>query len=82
MVSVEEPELPGLGWEYTLRGTESGDRFVVILTDAGKRELYRFRPGASEAREVATLTDEECRTLGAILLGAYLPPRPSIPAQA
>lgn len=82
MVSLEETELPGLGWKYVLRDTEAGDRLVLILHHGGKREIYRFRGEEDSPRDVFALNEEESRRFAAVLLDAVARPDSAKPRPA
>lgn len=72
-MEIRETELPGIGHKFSVR-TEAGRRVTVVIHNAGPRELCVFEDEAEEPTCTARLTDEEGRTLGAILGGAYYEP--------
>jgi K+:H+ antiporter subunit KhtT len=73
LAGVVEQSLPGIGHRYELRSADGG-RVVVVVHHSGRRDLYVFEPGGEEAAAVAAFTDEQARTLGAVLGGAYFKP--------
>ena len=74
-MDLQETRLPGVGTKFTIR-TGEGSRLAVIQHNDGKRELYFFRSaGDDEPRAVITLDDDEARSLGAVLGGAYERPK-------
>lgn len=75
MVEISETDLPGVGRKFTLEGTESGDRVVVIVHHGGRREVYHFVGDAEEPADILSLSDEEARKVAAILSGAYFQPQ-------
>ncbi|HVL86876.1 MAG TPA: hypothetical protein VM681_02545 [Candidatus Thermoplasmatota archaeon] len=80
MATLEETELPGLGWKYVLRDTDAGDRFVLVTHHGGKREVYRFAGDSDAPLDVFTLTEDEARRFAAMLLGAVVAPSPRLRA--
>ena len=74
-IDLQETRLPGVGTKFTIR-TGDGSRLAVIQHNDGRRELYFFRSAADdEPRAVIALDDDEARSLGAILGGAYERPK-------
>jgi TrkA domain protein len=73
-VQMNETRLPGVGVKYSLP-LAAGGRLSVILHNDGKRELYYFKSGDDEPRAVITLDDDEARSLGAVIGGAYERPK-------
>jgi TrkA domain protein len=75
-LEVFEVTLPGIGRRYSLPAAD-GARVVVVMHHAGRRDLYSFasEASASEAPDACvSLTDDQARTLGAVLGGAYFKP--------
>lgn len=67
-------ELPGIGRRYSIELAE-GEMMVVIARHTGERDLYVFaHRDDDEPKSSVTLTDEESRQLGAVLLGADYQP--------
>ena len=74
-IDLQETRLPGVGTKFTIR-TGEGSRLAVIQHNDGRRELYFFRSaGDDEPRAVIALDDDEARSLGAVLGGAYERPK-------
>ncbi len=74
-MDLQETRLPGVGTKFTIR-LAAGGRLTVIVHNDGKRELYFFRGARDdEPRAVITLDDDEARSLGAVIGGAYERPK-------
>src|ERR687897_2686102 len=74
-VDLQETRLPGIGIKYVLR-LDGGARLTLIQHNDGLREIYYFaRRGDDEPRAVIRLDDDEARSLGALLGGAYERPK-------
>ncbi|HHT9131014.1 MAG TPA: cation:proton antiporter regulatory subunit [Candidatus Tripitaka californicus] len=73
MLEVKEADLPAIGKKFTIE-TAAEETIVVIIRLTGEREVYRFLKGKEEPESVTTLTEEEARTIGNILAGAYFEP--------
>ncbi|QDH20064.1 cation:proton antiporter regulatory subunit [Saccharibacillus brassicae] len=74
MSVIRETDLPGIGRKFLI-DTEEGDRFIVILHEDGKRELFCPSPeDPEELMSVMTLTDTEARQLGGIVGGMNYQP--------
>jgi TrkA domain protein len=74
-VDLRETRLPGIGIKYVLR-LEGGARLTLIQHNDGLREIYYFARGRDdEPRAVIRLDDDEARSLGALLGGAYERPK-------
>lgn len=73
MLEVKEADLPAIGKKFTVE-TESEETVVIIMRLTGEREVYRFLKGKEEPESVTNLTEEEARTIGNILAGAYFEP--------
>lgn len=73
MIEVKEADLPAIGKKFTIE-TEAEETIVIIMRLTGEREVYRFLKGKEEPESVTTLTEEEARTIGNILAGAYFEP--------
>lgn len=74
-VDLQETRLPGIGIKYVLR-LDGGARLTLIQHNDGLREIYYFARGHDdEPRAVIRLDDDEARSLGALLGGAYERPK-------
>ncbi|HHT9121061.1 MAG TPA: cation:proton antiporter regulatory subunit [Candidatus Hypogeohydataceae bacterium YC41] len=73
MLEVKESDLPAIGKKFTIE-TEAEETVVIVLRNTGEREMYRFLKGKEEPESVITFTEEEARTIGNILAGAYFEP--------
>jgi len=74
-VDLQQTRLPGIGIKYVLR-LDGGARLTLIQHNDGLREIYYFaRPHDDEPRAVIRLDDDEARSLGALLGGAYERPK-------
>ncbi len=73
MLEVKEADLPAIGKKFTIE-TEAEETVVIIMRLTGEREVYRFLKGKEEPESVTNLTEEEARTIGNILAGAYFEP--------
>ncbi|MHC0036319.1 cation:proton antiporter regulatory subunit [Pseudoneobacillus sp. C159] len=71
---IREIELPGIGKKFEAI-TKNKEKFVVIIHDDGRRDLYHFEQGNyEEAISSVTLDDTEARQMAAIIGGmAYAP---------
>lgn len=74
MSTISESNLPGIGRKFQIE-TLRGDRLVVVIHDAGDRELYYFnRKNLERAASVIALTDGEARQIAGIVGGlTYVP---------
>lgn len=73
MLEVKEADLPAIGKKFTIE-TEAEETVVIIIRLTGEREIYRFLKDKEEPESVTNLTEEEARTIGNILAGAYFEP--------
>lgn len=73
MLEVKEADLPAIGKKFTIE-TEAEETIVIIMRLTGEREVYRFLKDKEEPESVTNLTEEEARTIGNILAGAYFEP--------
>ncbi|MCQ4086288.1 cation:proton antiporter regulatory subunit [Saccharibacillus sp. JS10] len=74
MSVIRETDLPGIGRKFLI-DTEEGDRFIVIVHEDGKRELFCPLPEEpEELMRVMTMTDTEARQLGGIVGGMNYQP--------
>lgn len=73
MLEVKEADLPAIGKKFTIE-TEAEETVVIIIRLTGEREVYRFLKDKEEPESVTNLTEEEARTIGNILAGAYFEP--------
>ena len=74
MVEIVETDLPGVGKRIALEKLTYGGRFVIIVHNDGRREIYYFRRAGDEKPIVFSLSDEEARKAGSVLSGAYFTP--------
>ncbi len=74
MSIVRESDLIGIGKKYQFE-TEAGDNMVVVIHDAGRRELYCYDEDKNESSCVMTLTDEESRQIAGIIGGLSYKPK-------
>ncbi len=73
-MQIKTTELPGVGKRYSFK-TVGGDNVTVILHQSGNREIYHFSPGEEDDPDfTVSLTDEESRQLGTLLLGVDYQP--------
>lgn len=73
-MQIKTSDLPGIGKRYTFK-TANGDQVTTILHHNGNREIYHFSPDEEDDPDFnMTLTDEEARQLGTILLGVDYQP--------
>ncbi len=73
MLEVTETRLPGVGSKFSIE-TSRDERVSVIVHVDGMRELYHYREKDGEPHDIV-LTDEEARSLGAILGGVMYRPQ-------
>jgi TrkA domain protein len=73
MLEVKESDLPAIGKKFTIE-TEAEETIVIVIRLTGEREVYRFLKGKEEPEFVTTFTEEEARTIGNLLAGAYFEP--------
>jgi len=74
MVEIVETDLPGVGKRVALEKLAYGGRFVIVVHNDGRREIYYFRKAEDEKPIIFSLTDEEARKAGSVLSGAYFTP--------
>jgi TrkA domain protein len=74
MVEIVETDLPGVGKRIALEKLAYGGRFVIVVHNDGRREIYYFRKADDEKPIVFSLSDEEARKAGSVLSGAYFTP--------
>ena len=74
MVEIVETDLPGVGKRIALEKLAYGGKFVIVVHNDGRREIYYFRKAGDEKPIVFSLSDEEARKAGSVLSGAYFTP--------
>jgi len=74
MVEIVETDLPGVGKRVALEKLAYGGRFVIVVHNDGRREIYYFRKAEDEKPIIFSLSDEEARKAGSVLSGAYFTP--------
>jgi TrkA domain protein len=73
-MQIKTTELPGIGKRYSFR-TVNDEQVTVILHHNGSREIYHFDKDEEDDPDFTlSLTDEEARQLGTILLGVDYQP--------
>ncbi len=73
-MQVKTSDLPGIGKRYSIV-TANGEQVVVIMHHHGHREIYHFTdPEDDEPEYTLSLSDEEAKQVGAILMGVDYQP--------
>lgn len=73
-LEVREQDISGVGRRYEIDIDETTS-VAVLIHSGGRRELfYRDETDSPDYRKVFDLSDEEARTLGLFLVGAYYQP--------
>ncbi len=73
-MQIKTTELPGIGKRYSFKTAED-EQVTVVLHHNGSREIYHFEKDEEDDPDLTfTLTDEEARQLGTILLGVDYQP--------
>ncbi len=73
MTVLTSSDLPGIGKRYSIQLQEA--HLVLIIHHSGEREIFLFADrDDDEPLATATMSDEEARKLGAVLLGADFQP--------
>jgi TrkA domain protein len=73
-MKVKTCDLPGIGKSYSIE-TSEGPRIVIVMHHSGYREIYHFKdPDQDEPDITLSLSDEEARQIGTILLGVDYQP--------
>ncbi|MDZ7832832.1 MAG: TrkA C-terminal domain-containing protein [Desulfobacterales bacterium] len=73
-MQIKTTDLPGIGKRYSFKTAED-EQITVVLHHNGSREIYHFAKDEEEDPDfTVTLTDEEARQLGTILLGVDYQP--------
>ena len=73
-MNIRESELPGIGCKFEII-TKENEKFVIVIHDDGRRELYQFDEDHEETISNITFTDSEARKIGAILGGMTYEPK-------
>lgn len=71
-MDIRQDHLPGVGTRFHL-STDRGERMMIVVRTDGQREIFLYRDGVEPSSHHIRLSDGEARTIGALLLGAYLP---------
>ena len=72
-MDISETTLPGVGKKHELE-LKTGELAVVLTHNSGKRELLKKTDEEADPDSLFELTDQEARTLGTVLEGAYFQP--------
>jgi TrkA domain protein len=73
-MKIKTGDLPGIGKRYSFE-TAEGENIVVIIHQSGQREIYHFAESDGDEPDFTlTLSDEEARQLGTLLLGVDYQP--------
>ncbi len=75
-MDVTETDLPGVGKKHEIDLGE-GRELVVVTHNSGRREIHHRTSPDADSERLLTLTDQQARTVGTILEGAYFQPVPS-----
>lgn len=70
---IEETSLPGVGKKHVI---DLGDkeRLVIITHNTGRREVFHKQTPDADATKLFSVSDQQARTIGTILEGAYFQP--------
>jgi TrkA domain protein len=72
-MNITETDLPGVGKKHEIE-LRSDEIAVVVTYNTGKRELLKKENEDADTEKLFNLTDQEARTLGTVLEGAYFQP--------
>lgn len=72
-MDISETTLPGVGKKHELQ-LKSGELAVVLTHNSGKRELLKKESTESDPERLLELTNQEARSLGTVLEGAFFQP--------
>ncbi|AKH96942.1 cation:proton antiporter regulatory subunit [Halanaeroarchaeum sulfurireducens] len=72
-MTIERSDLPGVGEKYVI-DLSDGTELIIVTHNTGKREVFRRSDPTADSEKLFELRDEQARTVGTILEGAYFQP--------